>query len=106
MTPGFADNTNSTDGPFTTKTDRELSGLRIVVKVGGEIVGNKSNTTDICHDIAELIQCGVQVTLVHGGGPQITSLTKAFNLEAEFLDGLRVTDAETMRLTAMALVGD
>ena len=79
----------------------------VVVKIGGHALDSLAPTSpvliDLARDIADLKDRGVNVVLVHGGGPQIAELLARVGLESRFQDGLRITDAETMRYVLMAL---
>ena len=79
----------------------------LVVKLGGHALDSLSPTSpvliDLALDVAELIAHDTRVVVVHGGGPQIASLLSEVGVESDFRDGLRVTDAHTMRYVAMAL---
>ena len=85
---------------------QQFSGKRVVVKVGGELVEDLAKTRSFCQDIMLLKSLGLQVVICHGGGPQITKLMKELHKEPTFVRGQRVTDAETLDLTAMVLVGN
>lgn len=80
-------------------------GKTVVVKYGGNAMLDASLKKAVAQDIAELRRNGVNVVIVHGGGPEITGLLKAMNKKSEFVAGLRVTDDETATLAEMALVG-
>ncbi|MCC7076777.1 MAG: acetylglutamate kinase [Acidimicrobiia bacterium] len=84
----------------------EFAGTRVVVKVGGEITEATASAAAFTRDLLLLKHVGVDVVLCHGGGPQISRLMETVGTSPEFVGGLRVTDAETMRLTAMVLLGD
>ena len=79
----------------------------VVVKLGGHaldsLAPSSSVLIDLAHDVAQLHEQGVNVVVVHGGGPQIAALLDRVGLESKFEDGLRVTDPETMRYVVMAL---
>lgn len=79
----------------------------VVVKLGGHALDSLSPSSnvliDLAHDVAELQERGVNVVIVHGGGPQIAELLTRVGLESRFQDGLRITDAETMDYVVMAL---
>lgn len=79
----------------------------VVVKLGGHALDSLSPSSsvlvDLAHDLVELRDDGVRVVVVHGGGPQIAELLDRVGLESTFQDGLRVTDADTMRVVVMAL---
>lgn len=85
---------------------QEFSGKRVVVKVGGEVADDTETAAVFTRDLVLLKLVGLEVVLCHGGGPQISRLMGELGHEPEFVDGLRVTDAETMRLTSMVLLGD
>ncbi|MDE3065104.1 MAG: acetylglutamate kinase [Acidobacteriota bacterium] len=80
---------------------------RVVVKIGGHALGDLSADApvlvDLAADLAELLRGGARAVVVHGGGPQIGELLDRVGLESRFVDGLRVTDAATMPVVAMAL---
>jgi acetylglutamate kinase len=79
----------------------------VVVKVGGHALDSLEPTStvliDLARDVTELREQNVNVVVVHGGGPQIAALLESVGLESRFQDGLRITDAETMRYVEMAL---
>ncbi len=85
---------------------RQYAGKRVVVKVGGEIALDPRQMGSFVGDLALLRMVGVEVVLCHGGGPQISRMMRLLGREAVFKDGLRVTDEETMEVTAMVLLGD
>jgi len=80
---------------------------RLVVKIGGHALDSLSPSSallaDLAHDIAQLASDGVEVALVHGGGPQIEELLETARVESRFHEGLRITDTLTMSYVAMAL---
>ena len=79
----------------------------VVVKLGGHALDSLAPSStvliDLARDVAQLRERGVSVVVVHGGGPQIAALLERVGLESTFQDGLRITDAETMRFVEMAL---
>jgi len=79
----------------------------VVVKLGGHALDSLAPTSpvlvDLAHDVAELRDGGVDVVVVHGGGPQIAELLLRVGLASTFRDGLRVTDPATMQYVVMAL---
>ncbi len=79
-------------------------GRRVVIKFGGSAMAAGSTGT-LLSDITLLRQSGLDPILVHGGGPEITETLTRLGLEAKFLDGLRVTDSETIRVVEMVLAG-
>lgn len=84
---------------------QKLSGKTIVIKYGGNAMINDELKETIIEDIALLKLIGANPIVVHGGGPDITSALKNFNIETKFINGLRYTDEETMRIAQMVLVG-
>ncbi|MDA7622956.1 acetylglutamate kinase [bacterium] len=84
---------------------QRFAGRRIVVKYGGAAMVHAELRDAVFRDIALLASVGVQPVVVHGGGPEINTWLKRLNIPSEFRDGLRVTDAETMEVVEMVLVG-
>lgn len=84
---------------------QKYSGKTVVVKYGGSAMINKELEQLVMGDLVLLAQIGVRVVLVHGGGPEINELLKKVGKESQFIDGLRVTDRETMDYVQMALAG-
>ncbi len=84
---------------------QRFSGRRIVVKYGGAAMVNEDLQKAVFRDLALLSSVGVQPIVVHGGGPEINQWLKRLQIPAEFRDGLRVTDSETMDVVEMVLVG-
>jgi len=80
-------------------------GKVVVVKYGGNAMINPELKQQVMEDIALLWLIGVKVVLVHGGGPEINDLMKKLNKQPEFVDGLRVTDRETVDIVQMVLAG-
>ena len=77
----------------------------VVVKFGGNAMVSQDLCSAVMSDITLLTQVGVKVVLVHGGGPEISDMLRRVNKTTEFVDGLRVTDAETMEIAQMVLCG-
>lgn len=77
----------------------------IVVKYGGNAMINDELKDAVMGDIVLLSLIGVKVVLVHGGGPEITEMLGKIGKKSEFIDGLRVTDQETMDIVQMVLAG-
>ena len=75
----------------------------IVVKYGGNAMINEDLKEAVMGDIVVLSLIGVKVVLVHGGGPEITDMLKKVGKETKFVDGLRVTDKETVDIVQMVL---
>lgn len=80
-------------------------GKIVVVKYGGNAMINEDLKQQVMEDIVLLRLVGVKVVLVHGGGPEISDLMKRLGKQAEFVDGLRVTDRETVDIVQMVLAG-
>ena len=83
---------------------KRLSGCTVVVKYGGAAMGTAGFDAFV-DDVVLLRYVGVDVIVVHGGGPEVSQLMTRFGKEPVFVDGHRVTDAETMDLARMVLVG-
>ena len=77
----------------------------IVVKYGGNAMINDELKEAVMGDIVLLSLIGIKVVLVHGGGPEITDMLKKVGKESKFVDGLRVTDKETVDIVQMVLAG-
>ena len=84
---------------------KQYNGKIVVVKYGGNAMINEDLKQQVMEDIALLWLIGVKVVLVHGGGPEISDVMKKFGKEAVFVDGLRVTDKETVDIVQMVLAG-
>ena len=84
---------------------KKYSGKIVVVKYGGNDMVNEQLKQRVREDIALLWLIGVKVVLVHGGGPEISQTMKKLGKEAVFLNGLRVTDKETVDIVQMVLAG-
>ncbi|MGZ4665213.1 MAG: acetylglutamate kinase [Frankiaceae bacterium] len=82
-----------------------FSGKTVVVKYGGHAMSELSLRDSFAEDIVFLRYAGIRVVVVHGGGPQITSLLDRLGVETVFAGGLRVTTPETMDVVRMVLVG-
>ena len=80
-------------------------GKVIVVKYGGNAMINEELKEAVMGDVVLLSLIGIKVVLVHGGGPEINDMLKKINKKSEFIDGLRVTDKETMDIVQMVLAG-
>ena len=77
----------------------------IVVKYGGNAMINEELKDAVMGDIVLLSLIGIKVVLVHGGGPEITNMLERVGKETKFVDGLRVTDSETVEIAQMVLAG-
>ena len=84
---------------------KRYNGKIVVVKYGGNAMVNEQLKQQVMEDIALLWLIGVKVVLVHGGGPEINELINKLGKKAEFVDGLRVTDKETVDIVQMVLAG-
>ena len=87
--------------PWLTK----YAGSIVVIKYGGNAMVSDELKKAFAQDIAFLRRCGVKPVVVHGGGPQISSMLKRLDIESEFKGGLRVTTPEAMDVVRMVLVG-
>ena len=84
---------------------KQYVGKTVVVKYGGNAMIDENLKQQVMEDIALLWLIGVKVVLVHGGGPEISQTMKKLGKEAVFVDGLRVTDKETVDIVQMVLAG-
>ena len=84
---------------------RRYTGKIVVVKYGGNAMVNEQLKQQVMEDVVLLWLIGVKVVLVHGGGPEISQTMAALGKEAVFVDGLRVTDRETVDIVQMVLAG-
>ena len=84
---------------------RRHSGKTIVIKYGGHAMGDATLAPLFARDIVLLRQVGVDPVVVHGGGPQIGHMLERLNIQSRFVDGLRVTDRETVGVVEMVLAG-
>ena len=80
-------------------------GKVVVIKFGGNAMTDASLAERFAEDVVLMHQVGILPLIVHGGGPQIGELMERLGKEPEFKDGLRVTDAETLDIARMVLVG-
>jgi acetylglutamate kinase len=83
---------------------QRFHGRSVVVKLGGAAI-DKALDRALAQDVLLLRSVGVRCVLVHGGGPQVDVMMRRMGKEPEFRDGLRVTDAETLEIVRMVLVG-
>ena len=84
---------------------REFSGKTVVIKYGGHAMDSPELADHFAQDVVLMRLVGMNPVVVHGGGPQITELMARLGKKPTFVDGLRVTDAETVDIARMALVG-
>jgi acetylglutamate kinase len=83
---------------------RRFAGKSVIVKLGGAAIDRELDRA-LAQDVLLLRSVGVRCVLVHGGGPQVDAMMRRVGKEPEFRDGLRVTDAETLEIVRMVLVG-
>ncbi len=84
---------------------RKYNGKIVVVKYGGNAMINEQLKEQVMEDIVLLWLIGVKIVLVHGGGPEISELMEKLGKKTTFVDGLRVTDKETVDIVQMVLAG-
>ena len=84
---------------------RRYAGRSFVIKYGGHAMGDEELAHVFARDIVLLKQVGIHPIVVHGGGPQIGRMLERLSVKSEFIDGLRVTDAETVEVVEMVLSG-
>ncbi|MCU0539498.1 MAG: acetylglutamate kinase [Desulfobacterales bacterium] len=84
---------------------QKLYGKTVVVKYGGNAMINETLKNSVMEDITLLKFIGMNPIVVHGGGPEITKTLEKFEIQSQFVNGLRVTDPATMEIAQMVLVG-
>ncbi|MDG6256488.1 MAG: acetylglutamate kinase [Methanomicrobiaceae archaeon] len=84
---------------------QKFHGRRVVIKLGGHAMVDPAILDTVIQDIVLLRYVGMQVVIVHGGGPEITQKMVAMGKEPKFVAGLRITDQETLEIAQMVLVG-
>lgn len=84
---------------------RRHSGKTFVIKYGGHAMGDDKLAVSFARDVVLLKQVGINPIIVHGGGPQIGAMLERLKIKSEFIDGLRVTDRETVEIVEMVLSG-
>ena len=84
---------------------RRYAGKTIVVKYGGHAMGDEALGQGFAQDVVLLKQVGINPIVVHGGGPQIGQMLERLKIKSEFIDGLRVTDRDTVDIVEMVLSG-
>ena len=84
---------------------RRYYGRIVAVKYGGNAMINDMLREQVMEDIVLLSMVGVKVVLIHGGGPDVTDMMQRLGKKPEFVDGLRVTDKETVEIAQMVLAG-
>jgi len=84
---------------------QEFHGITVVIKYGGAALMNETVKNTLIQDIALMKYVGFKPVVVHGGGPEIDKMLKRLDIEREFVNGFRRTDAETMEVVEMVLAG-
>jgi len=84
---------------------QRFAGATIVVKFGGNAMVNQELAQQFAKDIVLMQSVGIRPVVVHGGAPQITDMLNRLGMEPQFVEGLRVTDADTLDVARMVLVG-
>lgn len=84
---------------------QRFAGATIVIKYGGNAMENEDLKNSFARDVVLMKLVGMNPIVVHGGGPQIGELLSRLNIESHFVDGMRVTDAQTMDVVEMVLGG-
>ncbi|QNQ08974.1 acetylglutamate kinase [Sphingomonas alpina] len=84
---------------------QRYAGATFVVKYGGHAMGDPELARDFAEDVVLMKAVGINPVVVHGGGPQIGAMLKKLGVESSFIDGLRVTDAQTAQVAEMVLSG-
>lgn len=84
---------------------RRYAGKTFVIKYGGHAMGDEALAAGFARDIVLLKQVGINPIVVHGGGPQIGAMLDRLKIKSAFIDGLRVTDRETVGIVEMVLSG-
>ena len=84
---------------------KKYNGKTVVIKYGGNAMINENLKQQVMEDICLLWLIGVRVVLIHGGGPEISETMKRLGKKSEFVNGLRVTDKETVDIVQMVLAG-
>lgn len=84
---------------------QRYAGATVVIKLGGHAMGSDEAMESFANDIVLMRQVGVNPVIVHGGGPMINTMLNRLNIQSEFVNGKRVTDAATMEVVEMVLSG-
>jgi acetylglutamate kinase len=84
---------------------RRHTGKTFVIKYGGHAMGDENLAASFARDVVLMKQIGINPVVVHGGGPQIGAMLERLKIKSEFVDGLRVTDRETVEIVEMVLSG-
>jgi acetylglutamate kinase len=84
---------------------KKFAGETFVIKYGGHAMGDEKLARQFANDVVLLKQVGINPIIVHGGGPQIGAMLDKLKIKSSFIDGLRVTDEETVEIVEMVLAG-
>ena len=84
---------------------QRYAGKNITIKFGGSAMGEDKLSSSFARDIVLLKQVGINPIVIHGGGPRIKKMLDRLKVKSSFVDGLRVTDKETMDIVEMVLSG-
>lgn len=84
---------------------KKFAGKTFVIKFGGSIMSNEDSKNAFFEDVVLLNLVGINIAIVHGGGPYISKALNDMNIESEFIDGLRVTSKDAIRVVEMVLSG-
>ena len=84
---------------------QRYNGQTVVIKYGGNAMTDATLQRSFAQNVVMMKQVGIHPVVVHGGGPQIGQMLERLNIESEFIDGMRVTNAETMSVVEMVLGG-
>jgi len=84
---------------------QKYTGKTVVIKYGGNAMINEALKEAVISDIVLLTCVGINIVLVHGGGPEINEMLEKIGKESKFVNGLRYTDEETMEIVQMVLCG-
>ena len=84
---------------------QRYAGKSLTIKLGGSAMGDDKLSSSFAKDVVLLKQVGINPIVVHGGGPRIRKMLDRLKVKSSFIDGLRVTDKETMNIVEMVLSG-
>ncbi len=84
---------------------RRFTGQTFVIKYGGHAMGDTALADQFARDVVLMKQVGINPVVVHGGGPQIGAMLERLKIQSSFIDGLRITDADTVDIVEMVLSG-
>ena len=82
---------------------RRFSGETFVIKYGGHAMGDARLTESFANDVVLIKQVGINPVVVHGGGPQIGEMLERLRIKSSFVDGLRVTDKDSIEIVELAV---